>query len=183
MVNIAKSLVQTTDKSKKRLYGIPYAGNASGYIINADVWKQAGEDPDNPPQTWSEFIALLQRLKAKGVTPIEASTADPWTLQAPLASLNSTLVPESEYAYLKDGSKKFSDLWTPVSGKLIEIYQNYTQKNPAVTYQQARRTSLPARLRFCRSARTRFRKSASSTRTPICDSRKCRPLTMPRSSS
>ena len=74
-----------TDKSKKRLYGIPYAGNASGYIINADVWKQAGEDPDNPPQTWSEFIALLQRLKAKGVTPIEASTADPWTLQAPLA--------------------------------------------------------------------------------------------------
>lgn len=127
MVNIAKSLVQTTDKSKKRLYGIPYAGNASGYIINADVWKQAGEDPDNPPQTWSEFIALLQRLKAKGVTPIEASTADPWTLQAPLASLNSTLVPESEYAYLKDGSKKFSDLWTPVSGKLIEIYQQATQ--------------------------------------------------------
>ena len=51
MVNIAKSLVQTTDKSKKRLYGIPYAGNASGYIINTDVWKQAGEDPDNPPQT------------------------------------------------------------------------------------------------------------------------------------
>ena len=47
MVNIAKSLVQTTDKSKKRLYGIPYAGNASGYIINADVWEQAGEDPDN----------------------------------------------------------------------------------------------------------------------------------------
>ena len=137
MVKIAKSLVQTTDQSKKRLYGIPYAGNASGYIINADVWKQAGEDPDNPPQTWSEFIALLQRFKSKGVTPIEASTADPWTLQAPLSSLNSTLVPESEYSHLKDGSKTFSDLWTPVSGKLIEIYQNYTQKNPAVTYQQA----------------------------------------------
>lgn len=137
MVNIAKSLVQTTDKSKKRLYGIPYAGNASGYIINADVWKQAGEDPDNPPQTWREFIALLKRLKAKGVTPVEASTADPWTLQAPLASLNSTLVPESEYANLKDGSKKFSDLWSTVSDELVEIYQNYTQKNPAVTYQQA----------------------------------------------
>lgn len=44
MVNIAKSLVQTNDESKKRLYGLPYAGNASGYIINADVWEQAGED-------------------------------------------------------------------------------------------------------------------------------------------
>ena len=137
MVKIAKSLVQTTDQSKKRLYAIPYAGNASGYIINADVWKQTGEDPENPPQTWSEFIALLKRFKAKGITPIEASTADPWTLQAPLSSLNSTLVPESEYANLKDGSKKFSDLWSTVSDELVEIYQNYTQKNPAVTYQQA----------------------------------------------
>ena len=137
MVKIAKSLVQTTDQSKKRLYAIPYAGNASGYIINADVWKQAGEDPENPPQTWSEFIALLKRFKAKGITPIGASTADPWTLQAPLSSLNSTLVPESEYANLKDGSKKFSDLWSTVSDELVEIYQNYTQKNPAVTYQQA----------------------------------------------
>ena len=137
MVKIAKNLVQTTDQSKKRLYAIPYAGNASGYIINVDVWKQAGEDPENPPQTWSEFIALLKRFKAKGITPIEASTGDPWTLQAPLSSLNSTLVPESEYTNLKNGTKKFSDLWTPVSRKLIEIYQNYTQKNPAVTYQQA----------------------------------------------
>lgn len=137
MVNIAKSLVQTNDESKKRLYGLPYAGNASGYIINADVWEQAGEDPDNPPQTWSEFIDLLQRFKSKGIVPIEASTADSWTLQAPLASLNSTLVSESEYLSLKDGSKKFSDLWGTVSDQLVEIYQNYTQKNPAVTYQQA----------------------------------------------
>lgn len=137
MVKIAKSLVQTEDQSKKRLYAIPYAGNASGYIINADVWEAAGEDPDNPPQTWSEFIALLKRFKAKGITPIEASTADPWTLQAPLSSLNSTLVPEAEYSKLKDGSKTFSDLWSTVSDELIEIYQNYTQKNPAVTYQQA----------------------------------------------
>ncbi|MEZ5164670.1 MAG: extracellular solute-binding protein [Bifidobacterium adolescentis] len=38
MVNIAKSLMQTTDKSKKRLYGIPYAGNASGYIIKP-MWE------------------------------------------------------------------------------------------------------------------------------------------------
>lgn len=137
MVKIAKSLVQTTDQSKKRLYTIPYAGNASGYIINADVWKAAGEDPNNPPKTWDEFISLLKRFKAKGVVPIEASTGDPWTIQAPLSSLNSTLVPESEYSYLKDGTKTFSDLWDPVSDKLVEIYQNYTQKNPAVTYQQA----------------------------------------------
>lgn len=183
MVNIAKSLVQTNDESKKRLYGLPYAGNASGYIINADVWEEAGEDPDNPPQTWSEFIDLLQRFKSKGIVPIEASTADPWTLQAPLASLNSTLVPESEYLSLKDGSKKFSDLWGTVSDQLVEIYQNYTQKNPAVTYQQARRIWPQAKPRFCHSAPTRFRRSDSSTAMPTCVLRKCRQPTMPANSN
>ena len=63
--------------------------------------------------------------------------AEAWTLQAPLSSLNSTLVPESEYQNIKDGTKTFGDLWRPVSEKLVEIFQNYTQTNPSVTYQQA----------------------------------------------
>lgn len=137
MVNIAKNLVQTTDKSKKRLYAIPYAGNASGYIINVDVWKKAGEDPYNPPKTWSEFIALLERFKEKGIVPMEASTAEGWTLQAPLSSLNSTLVPEEKYTDLAAGKTTLNELWTPVGEKLVTLFQNYTQKNPAVTYQQA----------------------------------------------
>ena len=175
MVNIAKSLVQTNDESKKRLYGLPYAGNASGYIINADVWEEAGEDPDNPPQTWSEFIDLLQRFKSKGIVPIEASTADPWTLQAPLASLNSTLVPESEYLSLKDGSKKFSDLWGTVRTTRRRIRPSPTSR--------PRRIWPQAKPRFCHSAPTRFRRFDSSTAMPTCVSRKCRQLTMPANSN
>ena len=34
MVSIARNLVQTKDPSAKRLYGLPFAGNASGYIYN-----------------------------------------------------------------------------------------------------------------------------------------------------
>ncbi|MCI1222809.1 MAG: ABC transporter substrate-binding protein [Bifidobacterium subtile] len=137
MVKIAKDLVQTSDPTHKRLYGVPFAGNASGYIINVDLWKQAGLDPNHPPTTWDEWINTLKTFKQQGITPLEASYADPWTLQAPLASLNSTLVPESEYAKLKDGSKTFSDLWKPASERLVEMYQNYTQPNPGATYQQA----------------------------------------------
>lgn len=137
MVEIARNLVQTDDPDAKRLYAIPYAGNASGYIINVDLWKSVGLDPYDPPTTWTEFIDMLQTFKDAGITPVEASLADSWTLQAPLSSLNSTLVPESEYQYLKDGAKTFADLWRPVSEKLVEIFQNYTQANPSVTYTQA----------------------------------------------
>ncbi len=137
MVNIAKNLVQTDDPDGKRLYAIPYAGNASGYIINVELWESVGLDPYNPPTTWSEYLDALQTFKDAGITPVEASMAEAWTLQAPLSSLNSTLVPESEYQNIKDGTKTFGDLWRPVSEKLVEIFQNYTQANPSVTYQQA----------------------------------------------
>lgn len=40
MVQIAKNLVQTTDSSKKRLYGLPFAGNASGYIYNKALFRK-----------------------------------------------------------------------------------------------------------------------------------------------
>lgn len=137
MVEIAKNLVQTDDPDEKRLYAIPYAGNASGYIINVELWESVGLDPYNPPATWTEFLEMLQTFQDAGITPMEASIADSWTIQAPLSSLNSTLVPETEYQYLKDGSATFADLWEPVSEKLVELFQNYTQANPSVTYSQA----------------------------------------------
>ena len=136
MVKIAKSLVQTTDQSKKRLYAIPYAGNASGYIINADVWEKAGEDPNNPPKTWDEFISLLKRFKAKGVVPIEASTGDPWTIQAPLSSLNSTLVPEKRILVSQG---RYEDLQRPV-----ESGQRQARRDLPELHAEESRGHLPA---------------------------------------
>lgn len=136
MVNIAKALVQTTDPAKKRLYGLPYAGNASGYIYNKEVWRQAGVDPENPPQTWTEFLEMLQTFQDAGVTPVEASWADPWTLQAPLASFAGTLVPETKYDDLKKGTEIFASLWTESAQKVTELFK-YAQATPGVTYQQA----------------------------------------------
>ena len=61
-----------------------------------ELWESVGLDPYNPPTTWSEYLDALQTFKDAGITPVEASMAEAWTLQAPLSSLNSTLVPESE---------------------------------------------------------------------------------------
>ena len=93
MVQIAKNLVQTTDSSKKRLYGLPFAGNASGYIYNKALFRKVGLDPENPPTTWSEFTDMLNTFKDAGINPLQGSVADAWTTQAPLASLTGTLDP------------------------------------------------------------------------------------------
>ena len=73
MVQIAKNLVQTTDSSKKRLYGLPFAGNASGYIYNKALFRKVGLDPENPPTTWSEFTDMLNTFKDAGINPLQGS--------------------------------------------------------------------------------------------------------------
>ena len=135
MVENAKNLVQTTDPAKKRLYGLPFAGNASGYIYNKDLWKQAGVDPDNPPKTWSEFTAMLDKFKAAGINPVQATLADAWTIQAPLASVAGTLVDASKYDELKTGETTFDKIWTEAGQRVIDVL-NYSTEDKGVTYQQ-----------------------------------------------
>lgn len=135
MVRIARNLVQTTDRSKKRLYGLPFSGNASGYVYNKTVWRQAGVDPDNPPTTWSGFISMLRTFKDRGINPVQATYADAWTTQAPLASLAGTLVPESEYTRLRQGGTSFASIWTQAARKEIQLY-SYATGNTGITYQE-----------------------------------------------
>lgn len=135
MVSIAKNLVQTKDPKAKRLYGLPFAGNASGYIYNKALWRQAGVDPENPPRTWSEFTAMLDRFKDQGIEPVQATLSDSWTTQAPLASLAGTLVPESRYADLMTGRTDFRTIWTDPAKREVELFSHSTG-DKGVTYQQ-----------------------------------------------
>ena len=135
MVQIAKNLVQTTDSSKKRLYGLPFAGNASGYIYNKALFRKVGLDPENPPTTWSEFTDMLNTFKDAGINPLQGSVADAWTTQAPLASLTGTLVPESKYTELKQGKTTFQELWKTSVEKESELF-TYSTADTGVTYQQ-----------------------------------------------
>ena len=135
MVQIAKNLVQTTDSSKKRLYGLPFAGNASGYIYNKALFRKVGLDPENPPTTWTEFTDMLNTFKDAGINPLQGTVADAWTTQAPLASLTGTLVPESKYTELKQGKTTFQELWKTAVEKESELF-TYSTADTGVTYQQ-----------------------------------------------
>ena len=121
MVQIAKNLVQTTDSSKKRLYGLPFAGNASGYIYNKALFRKVGLDPENPPTTWAEFTDMLNTFKDAGINPLQGTVADAWTTQAPLASLTGTLVPESKYTELKQGKAAIIPLGTYAIPQILLI--------------------------------------------------------------
>ena len=59
-------------------YGVPWQWGAVGIYYNKDLFEQAGLDPENPPETWSEFLNAVQTLKDAGITPITVGEGDKW---------------------------------------------------------------------------------------------------------
>ncbi len=57
-------------------YGVPWDMGMVGFWYNKALFKQAGIA--NPPATWSEFLADVQKLKDAGITPISIGEGDKW---------------------------------------------------------------------------------------------------------
>jgi len=59
-------------------YGVPWTWGAVGVFYNKALFEQAGLDPENPPATWTEFLAAVQTLKDAGITPISLGELEKW---------------------------------------------------------------------------------------------------------
>jgi multiple sugar transport system substrate-binding protein len=51
---------------QEKLWGIPYRIETHGVLYNKAHYKEAGLDPENPPQTWDELIAAGKALTREG---------------------------------------------------------------------------------------------------------------------
>jgi raffinose/stachyose/melibiose transport system substrate-binding protein len=65
-------LYQVDDKQ----YGVPYNLGMVGLWYNKALFKKAGIS--EPPATWDEFLADVEKLKAAGITPIALGEKDKW---------------------------------------------------------------------------------------------------------
>ena len=88
--NIQESYLQMVydvnkDKEEK-VYGVPYATNASGVIYNVDKFKEHGIEI---PKTWDEFIDVLEKLQDAGEQPLLMTYKDAWTSNCPWNSIAS----------------------------------------------------------------------------------------------
>ncbi|MEK8215453.1 ABC transporter substrate-binding protein [Paenibacillus sp. FSL L8-0463] len=66
-------------KSEGKLYGIPVTGlSVSGVIYNKKVFSDLGIEI---PQTYDEFLAACDKIKAAGITPVYEAGKEGWPLQ------------------------------------------------------------------------------------------------------
>jgi multiple sugar transport system substrate-binding protein len=72
---IEKELYNVSDcalvfDERKGMLGISPSFQGNLMYYNIDILKEAGLDPDNPPQTWEEFSAAAEKIKAIGKVPL-----------------------------------------------------------------------------------------------------------------
>jgi raffinose/stachyose/melibiose transport system substrate-binding protein len=58
-------------------YGVPWDMGMVGWWYNKDLFAKAGIQ--NTPKTWTEFLDVVKKLKAAGITPIALGEKDSWT--------------------------------------------------------------------------------------------------------
>jgi multiple sugar transport system substrate-binding protein len=80
-----------------KTYGLAYTFSTPVLFYNADLFRQAGLDPDKPPKTWAEVksaaLAIVDKTDADGIaTGIFGPTAGDWLFQGVLRSNNGSLM-------------------------------------------------------------------------------------------
>jgi multiple sugar transport system substrate-binding protein len=50
---------------KNKTYGVPTNNETMALIWNADLFKKAGLDPENPPATWDDLVAYSKQIKER----------------------------------------------------------------------------------------------------------------------
>jgi ABC-type glycerol-3-phosphate transport system substrate-binding protein len=94
----AKPLAQNTFDASNEfgvapgVYGVPLDVSAIEIFYNKDLFKQAGLDPENPPQTWDEFIAAGKKLRSAGIQPFASGFGEAWLIGVFAASYEWNLL-------------------------------------------------------------------------------------------
>lgn len=55
---------KTVNKDLGHNYYVPLGVDVTAMIYNKDLFKEAGLDPEKPPQTWDEFLAAAEKIDA-----------------------------------------------------------------------------------------------------------------------
>jgi ABC-type glycerol-3-phosphate transport system substrate-binding protein len=63
------------------IWGVPLTAMNIQIFYNRVLFQKAGLNPDQPPQTWEEFMSVCQKLKSAGVTPLIGGFGDLWVSQ------------------------------------------------------------------------------------------------------
>lgn len=134
------SLIEVGAKDGKQ-YGYPYQIVYNVPIANMDLLSSVGVT--EAPASWDAYIDMLDKLKAKGLTPIAFPGADAGNGGQLMNSMVMNLAPSDDmFTKMQDGSYKCTDDW------FIEMLRRYKELGAYVQPSAAGTAVEPAQQMF-----------------------------------
>lgn len=100
------------------VYGIPFRLDAKEFFYNKDIFTKLGLEA---PQTWDQFITVLDKIKESGMDPIAEGNQDKWPAAHYIGALNEQLVSDETRA--TDYNPKTGEFTDPGYAEALEKYQ------------------------------------------------------------
>lgn len=126
-----KMVYDVNANQEEKVYGIPYATNASGVLYNEDLFAQAGVEV---PETWSEFQNVVKKLEEAGITPFELTFGDSWTCLPPWNSM-APVIPAADFTdQRKSGNATFAGTHDEVLEKYLWLLEYAQDDYMGTTY-------------------------------------------------
>lgn len=134
------SLIAAGSKNGKQ-YGYPYQIVYNVPIANMDILSSVGVT--EAPTDWDSYLDMLDKLKAKGITPMAFPGADAGNAGQLMNSMVMNLAPSDDmFAQLQSGECKCTDDW------FVEMLRRYQQLGAYVQPNAAGTSVEPAQQMF-----------------------------------
>lgn len=104
------------------VYGIPLDMMTIQFVYNKDLFVKAGLDPEQPPRTWQEFMAVARALQDAGIPPLVSGFGEIWMLDALSSNWAMNIMGEEKFFDTYRGKVKYTDSdWVQVLSLFKEM--------------------------------------------------------------
>jgi raffinose/stachyose/melibiose transport system substrate-binding protein len=101
-----------------KVIGLPVTGTVEGVFYNKQIFAGLGVQP---PKTYEALLAICEKAKAKGITPIALASSDPWV---PVMMLN-TMIVRTAGAAVQEGLIGGTAKWT--DHEVVDAFKAYEE--------------------------------------------------------
>lgn len=91
------------------IYGIPLDVMTIQMVYNKALYQKAGLDPNQPPQTWDQFLEHCEALKNKGIARFVSGFSEIWMLDALASNFAMNIMGEQKVFDTYAGKVAYTD--------------------------------------------------------------------------
>jgi ABC-type glycerol-3-phosphate transport system substrate-binding protein len=111
-------------------YGVPIDVMTIQMLYNRKLFKKAGLNPAEPPKTWEEFLAAIEKLRAAGIQGLVSGWSEIWMIDCFASNYAFNIMGEAKVLATIKGEIPYTD---PDWIKVFDLFAQMRDKKVLVT--------------------------------------------------